>query len=65
MDRTRNERQARRREREKLWLKANGWRSWEALHTALMSGATSLITRKVDLSPTKEGQQVSDKNRVA
>lgn len=37
-DKTRNERQARRRMREKQWLIANGWKSWEALHTALMSG---------------------------
>lgn len=37
-DNTRNERQSRRREREKKWLKKNGWQSWEALHTALMNG---------------------------
>ena len=47
-DSTRNERQARRREREKQWLEANGWRSWEALHTALMNGEVNLISRKLD-----------------
>jgi hypothetical protein len=39
-DNTRNQRQARRREHEKQWLRENGWRSWEALHTALMNGTT-------------------------
>jgi hypothetical protein len=43
-DRTRNERQARRRDREKQWLNQNGWKSWEALHTALMSGNVSLVS---------------------
>jgi hypothetical protein len=43
-DNTRNERQARRRLREKKWLKENGWKSWEALHTALMNGMTTLST---------------------
>jgi hypothetical protein len=42
-DRTRNERQARRREREKQWLNENGWKSWEALHTALMNGRANLF----------------------
>ena len=41
-DNTRNQRQARRREREKQWLKENGWQSWEALHTALLNGAVIL-----------------------
>jgi len=41
-DRTRNDRQVRRREREKQWLKENGWQSWEALHTALMNGSICL-----------------------
>jgi hypothetical protein len=35
-DKTRNERQSRRREREKHWLAENGWTSWEALHTMLI-----------------------------
>ena len=48
-DNTRNERQARRREREKRWLKANGWQSWEALHTALMNGSMRLVSRAVDV----------------
>jgi hypothetical protein len=37
-DKTRNERQSRRREREKHWLAENGWTSWEAVHTLLMMG---------------------------
>ena len=47
-DNTRNERQARRREREKQWLTKNGWRSWEALHTALMNGVVCLNPNSVD-----------------
>lgn len=35
-DKTRSERQARRRKREKEWLIAHGWISWEAMHTALL-----------------------------
>jgi hypothetical protein len=42
-DRTRNERQKRRRENEKAWLKANGFTSWEALHTKLVSGKIFII----------------------
>ena len=41
-DKTGNDRQRRRREREKVWLKEHGFESWEALHTALMNGETSL-----------------------
>ena len=41
-DNTRNQRQARRRKREKKWLLENGWRSWEALHTALIKGSVRL-----------------------
>ena len=41
-DKTRNQRQARRRQREKQWLEGNGWSSWEALHTALMKGQVRL-----------------------
>jgi len=44
-DRTRNQRQARRREREKQWLEANGWISWESLHTALMKGEVVLAEK--------------------
>jgi hypothetical protein len=47
-DSTRNQRQARRREREKKWLKVNGWQSWEALHTALMNGKARLVSRQGD-----------------
>jgi hypothetical protein len=47
-DNTRNERQVRRREHEKGWLKANGWRSWEALHTALMNGSVRLSSGAAD-----------------
>ena len=35
-DKTGNERQARRRERERKWLDEHGYKSWESLHTALM-----------------------------
>jgi hypothetical protein len=45
-DKTRNECQARRQEREKRWLMANGWRSWKALHTALMDSVLSGYRRK-------------------
>lgn len=47
-DKTGNERQQRRRQREKEWLKENGFKSWEALHTALMNGETSLTQRGAD-----------------
>lgn len=42
-DKTRNKRQASRRGREKQWLAENGWTSWEAIHTALMSGEVKLV----------------------
>jgi len=42
-DKTRNERQARRRAREKNWLNENGFSSWEALHTKLLNNKISLI----------------------
>lgn len=45
-DKTGNERQQRRREREKAWLKEHGFKSWEALHTALMNDETSLTKRE-------------------
>ena len=41
-DNTGNQRQARRRVREKQWLKKNNWQSWEALHTALMNSTVYL-----------------------
>jgi len=44
-DKTRNERQARRRAREKQWLTGNGWSSWEAVHTALVNGKIKLVHR--------------------
>ena len=47
-DKTGNERQQRRRKREKEWLKEHGFESWEALHTALMNGETSLTPRAPD-----------------
>jgi len=62
MDNTRNERQGRRREREKLWLKSHGWQSWEALHTALMKDAVCLVSGKVVASQTSDDQIVSDVN---
>jgi len=42
-DKTRNERQARRRAREKLWLAENGFSSWEAVHTILMKDSYKLV----------------------
>jgi hypothetical protein len=48
-DKTGNERQQRRRQREKAWLKENGFESWEALHTALMNDTTRLTKRAPDL----------------
>jgi len=36
-DKTGNERQQRRRQREKEWLKEHGFKSWEAVHTILMN----------------------------
>jgi hypothetical protein len=60
IDSTRNQRQARRREREKQWLEENGWRSWEALHTALMNGAAHLITRAAVGPNGLDDQHVSD-----
>lgn len=61
IDNTRNQRQAHRREREKLWLKANGWRSWEALHTALMNDSARLISGTVDAYRALVDRQISDK----
>jgi len=43
IDKTRNERQARRRAREKQWLTENGFSSWEALHTKLMDKKIALV----------------------
>jgi hypothetical protein len=48
-DKTRNERQARRRIREKEWLKEHGFNSWEAFHTSLMKDETRLTKREPDL----------------
>ncbi|MEL7655314.1 MAG: hypothetical protein AAGU75_05325 [Bacillota bacterium] len=42
-DKTRNERQARRRAREKQWLAENGFSSWEALHTKLLCKKITLV----------------------
>lgn len=47
-DTTRNQRQAKRRENEKQWLKAHGFTSWEALHTQLVKG--EIILQKADKS---------------
>jgi hypothetical protein len=54
-DRTGNERQKRRREREKTWLVENGFNSWEALHTALLSGKARLTLREPDESHAAPG----------
>lgn len=45
-DKTGNDRQARRREKEKDWLKKHGFRSWEALHTALMDKELRVVRVK-------------------
>jgi len=60
VDSSRNERQARRREREKRWLKTNGWRSWEALHTALMNDSLHLISGGASVHYAPEDRQASD-----
>lgn len=62
-DKTGNERQHRRREREKAWLKEHGYKSWESLHTALMNGETRLTKRAADVR--KAGRKkVSSKSKV-
>lgn len=43
-DKTRNERQARRRTREKKWLFEHGFSSWEALHTKLLCKEIALVS---------------------
>ena len=45
-DKTRNERQARRRAREKQWLSENGFSSWEVVHTLLVSGFAKIVGDK-------------------
>ena len=59
-DNTSNQRQARRREREKQWLKENGWNSWEALHTELMNGAVILQSGAANEHHALNNQQVSE-----
>jgi hypothetical protein len=61
IDSTRNQRQARRREREKQWLKENGWRSWEAMHTALINGSARLISGAADAPHALDDWKVSNK----
>lgn len=48
-DKTRNERQARRRAREKQWLTEHGFSSWEVVHTKLMKGHTRLVDVKEEM----------------
>jgi len=60
IDSTRNQRQARRRKHEKQWLAENGWRSWEALHTALMNGAARLLSGVVVAPHALDDCQVTD-----
>lgn len=57
-DKTGNERQQRRRQHEKEWLKEHGFKSWEALHTALMNGKTSLTPLAPDsgYAPAKKAK---------
>ncbi len=57
--RTNNQRQSRRRDREKKWLQANGWTSWEALHTALMKGVIGVTTGTPKMSHLINDLQVS------
>lgn len=45
-DRTRNERQKRRRENERRWLIQHGFTSWESLHTKLMKGEVTIKSSK-------------------
>lgn len=52
-DRTRNERQARRRAREKQWLSEQGFSSWEALHTALIAEKYHLVSDLSKIDPSK------------
>ena len=42
-DKTRNERQARRRIREKQWLAEHGFSSWEVVHTKLLGNIIGLF----------------------
>lgn len=60
-DKTGNERQQRRRQREKEWLKEHGFKSWEALHTALMSGETSLTQHALDTATPSDNATVLHK----
>lgn len=62
-DKTGNERQQRRRQREKEWLKEHGFRSWEALHTALMNGETCLTQYAPDVAKAAAQKGVLHKNR--
>jgi hypothetical protein len=59
IDSTRNQRQARRREREKKWLEQNGWRSWEGLHTALINGSARLVMESAHAPSALDDQQIS------
>lgn len=63
-DKTSNQRQTRRRIREKQWLQAKGWRSWEALHTALMNGIVELFVKgKNKTSSTIDTKQIKSKKK--
>ena len=62
-DKSGTERQHRRRQREKEWLAANGWKSWEALHTALMNGETHLTKHAPDVAKAAAQKGVLRKNR--
>lgn len=53
-DKTRNERQARRRAREKQWLAENGFSSWEALHTALLAEKYHLMKQTKENTVPKQ-----------
>lgn len=53
-DKTRNERQARRRAKEKKWLAENGFSSWEAVHTALLNEKFHLVKEMKESADPKE-----------
>ena len=61
-DKTRNLRQARRREREKQWLEEHGWKSWEALHTALMNGGKHILSDAEGTHHATDNHQETNSN---
>jgi hypothetical protein len=62
-DKTGNERQTRRREKEKAWLKKHGYKSWESLHTALMRDDVILQVKSVPTPREPDRSNVTQKKR--